>query len=53
MNALRQLVILAPVMWFLSRRMGMSGIWWAFPVTETATVLLSWLLHRRSSVILE
>lgn len=50
MNALRQLVILVPVMWGMSRWMGMSGIWWAFPVTETAAVLISWVIHLRNPV---
>lgn len=48
MNALRQLVILVPQMWVLSRSLGMSGIWWAFPVTETLAVLISWAIHRRN-----
>lgn len=50
MNALRQLVILVPMMWLLSRLWGMSGIWWAFPVTETITVAISWVIHRRNPV---
>lgn len=50
MNALRQLVILVPMMWLLSRFWGMDGIWWAFPVTETVTVLISWVIHKRHPV---
>ncbi|MCI8909126.1 MAG: MATE family efflux transporter [Oscillibacter sp.] len=51
-NALRQLVILIPMMWAFSRWFGMSGIWWSFIVTETAAVLIAWALHRRNRVTL-
>lgn len=51
-NALRQLVILIPVMWAFSSWIGMSGIWWSFIVTETATVLIAWMLHRGNRVVL-
>lgn len=46
-NLSRQLLILVPMMALLSRLWGMRGIWAAFPVTETLTLLLALLLLRR------
>lgn len=49
-NLLRQLVLLLPAMWLLSKLMGMSGIWWAFIVAETITVVVSWTLYKKHPV---
>ena len=46
-NLSRQLLILVPMMALLSRFWGMRGIWAAFPMTETLTLLLALLLLRR------
>lgn len=49
-NLLRQLVLLLPAMWLLSKVMGMSGIWWAFIVAETITVIVSCILYKKHPV---
>lgn len=49
-NLLRQLVVLLPVMWLLSKLLGMIGIWWAFIVAETATVIVSWIAYKKNPV---
>lgn len=39
-NLMRQLILLVPLMWLLSKLMaGMSGIWWAFPAAEILTTI--------------
>ena len=45
-NILRQLGILVPLMWILSKMIGMSGVWWAFLISETITVLTALILYR-------
>lgn len=37
----RQLVVLVPVAWMFSRAFGLDAVWWAFPVAEVASLLLS------------
>ena len=43
----RQLVVLVPVAWLLSRWLGLSFVWWAFPIAETVSLLLSVLFMIR------
>ena len=41
LSLLRQLLILVPAAWLLSRFWGATGIWAAFPIAETAALILS------------
>jgi len=43
----RQLVVLVPVAWMLSEWFGLRAVWWAFPVAEIASLLLSVLFMIR------
>jgi Na+-driven multidrug efflux pump len=44
----RQLLVLIPVAWLLGRIFGtVSAVWWAFPIAETASLLLSILFFRK------
>ena len=49
-SLLRQVVILLPLASYLSNRIGLDGVWRAFPITEVITfgitVLLAVLIHR-------
>ena len=46
-SLLRQLVILVPLGWLLSRFLGALGIWLAFPIAEAAALIPSaWMLRR-------
>lgn len=43
----RQLVVLIPAAWVLARVFGeVTAVWWAFPLSEAFTILLSLLLFR-------
>lgn len=43
----RQLVVLVPVAWLLSACFGLDAVWWAFPLAEIASLLLSVLFMIR------
>lgn len=43
----RQLCIILPAAWLLSRFLGLHAIWWSIPIAEVVSVLLSTLLLRR------
>ncbi len=47
----RQLVVLIPVAWIMSQWFGLGAVWWAFPVAELVSFLLSVLfmirVHKR------
>ena len=43
----RQLLVLLPVAFILSRVIGLSAVWWAFPTAELASVTISTLLFIR------
>lgn len=47
-TALRYVVVIIPAAFFLSRVWGAQGVWAAFPVTETLTAVLSYLVYRRT-----
>lgn len=40
-SVIRQLVVLLPAAFVLSRVIGIDGIWWSFPIAEIASVSLS------------
>ena len=49
-NVLRQLGLLLPFMWILSKAVGMTGIWYAFIAAEVITAAISWILYRKYPV---
>ncbi len=40
MSLCRQLVVLLPVAWLLSRIGGLNALWWAFPIAEVASLVI-------------
>lgn len=46
-SVLRQLVIILPVAYILSKIAGLSAVWWAFPIAELFSLLLSCLFFKR------
>lgn len=50
----RQLVVLVPVAWLLSRTGQLSAVWWAFPIAELMSALVStlFLLHLKKTLLL-
>ena len=50
----RQLVVLVPVAWLLSRTGQLSAVWWAFPIAELMSALVSTLffLHLKKTLLL-
>lgn len=44
LSLLRQLAVLVPVAWVLSRFLGANGIWLAFPIAEAVTLIPSVLM---------
>ena len=49
----RQLVVLVPVAWLLSRTGVLRAVWWAFPIAEVMGVLCTTLffLHLNKTII--
>jgi putative MATE family efflux protein len=43
----RQLVVLLPVAWILAKTGGLDAVWWAFPISELASITVSLFLFRR------
>ena len=43
----RQLVVLVPVAWLLSKTGQVENVWWAFPIAELASLLLSIYFYKR------
>ena len=41
-SLLRQLVIIVPLGWILSRFMGPAGIWISFPIAELIAAVIAW-----------
>lgn len=39
-NLLRQLIFLIPLMWLLSNRIGIIGVWWSFLISELLTTIV-------------
>lgn len=46
-NLLRQLLLLIPIMWVLSKLLGLYGIWISFLVAEIITMLIAMALYRK------
>lgn len=46
-SILRQLVIIIPVAYVLSKVAGLGAVWWAFPIAELFSMLLSCLFFKR------
>lgn len=46
-SAVRQLAVLLPVGFLLSRTVGLSAVWWAFPIAELFSLALSTVFLRR------
>ncbi len=47
-NILRQCMALFPIMWLLTKCMGMSGVWLAFPMAEVITCLYCIYILRKN-----
>ena len=50
----RQLLFLVPALWCLNKLFQLNGIWLAFPVAETATMLIALILmawHRHKNIL--
>jgi len=49
----RQLVVLVPVAWLLSKTGNLNAVWWAFPIAEImgATVTALFFLHLNKTII--
>lgn len=43
----RQLCVLLPSAWILSRIVGLDGVWYSFPIAEIASILISVLLFKK------
>ena len=43
----RQLVVLLPVAWLLSRTGNVTNVWWAFPIAEGMSMILSYIFFRK------
>ena len=43
----RQLVVLLPVAWLLSKTGDVTNVWWAFPIAEGISVALSFIFFRK------
>ena len=43
----RQLVVLLPVAWLLSKTGVVTNVWWAFPIAEGMSMLLSFIFFRK------
>ena len=46
-SLMRQVVILIPAAYLLSRLAGVSGVWWSYPLAECMSVLVNLVLYRR------
>lgn len=46
-SIMRQIVVLIPAAWLLSKTNDISMVWWAFPIAEIASVAVSLLFFRR------
>lgn len=49
-NLLRQLLLLIPAMWLLTKVMGMSGVWWAFIIAEVLTCVYCLYVYRKNPI---
>ena len=47
MSVVRQLVVLLPVAFILSRVGGLNAVWWAFPAAELSALIMAVVFLRR------
>ena len=47
-SAARQVIILLPMAYFLGKAMGVTGVWWAFPITELVVMIAACILLKQS-----
>lgn len=47
MSFCRQIIVLLPVAWLLSKTGNVDAVWWSFPIAELFSVALCLLLYRR------
>ena len=47
MSLCRQIIVLLPVAWLLSKTGNVDAVWWSFPIAELFSVALCLLLYRR------
>lgn len=49
-SAARQVVILLPIAYFLGKAMGVTGVWWAFPITELIVMIMAVIILKRTII---
>lgn len=47
MSLCRQLIVLVPAAWLLSRLGGVNVVWWAFPIAELVSLCICLFLYRK------
>ncbi len=47
MSLCRQLIVLLPAAWLLSRLGGLNAIWWSFPIAEAVSLTICLVLFRK------
>lgn len=47
MSLCRQLVVLLPAAWILSKLGGLNAIWWSFPIAEAVSLTICLVLYRK------
>ncbi len=47
MSLCRQLIVLLPAAWLLSKLGGLNAIWWSFPIAEAVSLIICLLLFRK------
>ena len=45
-SLMRYVVVIIPAAYLLSRKVGVTGVWWAFVITEITAALVSFFLYR-------
>ena len=46
-SLMRYVVVIIPTAYLLSRKVGVTGVWWAFVITEMTAAFVSFFLYRR------
>lgn len=49
-SAARQVVILLPIAYFLGKAMGVTGVWWAFSITELIVMIMAVIILKRTII---
>ncbi len=52
-SLLRYIVIIIPVAFGMSRVLGATGVWWAFPIAEIVTAIFAYGIYRKSTKIMK